>query len=462
MKINRVMLSDSYKYSHTNLYPKGTTYMFDYMEARGGEYSHNIFFGLQGILQEYFTTPITKEEVQEANMYSTMHGIPFNYDGWMYIVNELDGKLPIRIRAVKEGTLVPTSNILLSVESTDENVFWIASWFETFIMKLWYPITVATKSFYVKKMLKEFSDKTGSGFVDFSYHNFGDRGSSSVESASIGGMAHLTQFQGTDNFHSIKYTQQNYGAKEVTTYGYSIPATEHSTVTSWTRENEFDMVMKYLEEFKTSPLIACVADSYDVFKFVDTITSGEFKDKIESDKYPTFVIRPDSGNPIEVINSIINIMEDNSVKFTVNTRGYKVWDKYKLIWGDGITPEHIRDILEYITERGYSSDCIAFGSGGDLMQNINRDTSKFAIKCSAIEVDNNIIDVFKDPITDHGKRSKKGILSLFKRGNEYFTDFRNRPWEDNVVDVMDVVYENGEMKRYQTFEEIREISNSFL
>jgi nicotinamide phosphoribosyltransferase len=429
------------------------------MEARGGEYRATVFFGLQAMLKEYFTAPITMDEVKEAAVFAANHGIPFDADGWVYIVKELGGKLPIRIKAVKEGSLVPVSNVMLTVESTDPKVFWVASWFETFVMKIWYPITIATKSFYVKKMLQKYSEETGSGFVDFMYHNFGDRGSSSVESASIGAAAHLTSFQGTDNFHALKFVKEFYGSDNV---GFSIPATEHSTVTSWGNTGEFDMIMNYIEQFKSSQIIACVMDSYNVFEAVNEVTRGEFKRKIESDEYPIFVIRPDSGNPIEVINSIINIMEENSVAFTINQNGYKVWNKYRIIWGDGITVDTMDAILDEITEREYSSDCIAFGSGGDLMQNVNRDTCKFAIKCSSVTVNGEARDVFKDPITDHGKKSKKGVISLYKTKDGFFTAERNSPWEDGVREALEVVFENGSMKRNQTFEEIRNISESYL
>lgn len=453
------MLVDSYKLSHKNMYPKGTNFMFDYMESRGGLYPATIFFGLQAMLKEYFSTPITEAEVFEAKSFADEHGEPFDLDGWMYIVNDLKGMLPVRIRAVKEGTLVPVSNVLVTIESTDERVFWVVSWMETFFMKIWYPINIATRSFYVKRMLKEFSDNTGSGFVDFSYHNFGDRGSCSVEAAAIGGASHLTQFQGTDNFNSLKFVANNYGERNI---GFSIPASEHSTVTSWGRENEFEMIENYVEQFKDSPIIACVMDSYNIFDAVDFITKGDMKRKIESDEYPIFVIRPDSGNPVEVIGAIINTMEDNSVTFTVNDKDYKVWNKYRIIWGDGITMETMTEILEYVTERGYSSDNIAFGSGGWLMQQHDRDTQKFAIKCSAIRINDEIRDVFKDPITDHGKKSKKGIISLYKSTGEYFTAERNVPWADNVIDAMDIVFDNGVIKRTQTMTQIREISNKFL
>lgn len=454
MKTNRIMLADSYKYSHFKQYPENMTYMFDYMESRGGTYPKTVFFGLQYMLKEYFSTPITQSEVNEAYEYATAHGIPFDIEGWNYIVNELNGMLPIRIKAVKEGSVIPVKNILMSIESTNETVPWVVGWFETFIMKVWYSTTIATKSYYVKQMLMEYSKESGSEFVDFQFHNFGDRGSSTVEAASIGGAAHLTQFQGTDNFHALKLIKDYYNTKAVV--GYSIPATEHSSVTSWGRENEYTMMMNYIENHKTSQIIACVMDSYNIYDAVNAVTSGEFKEKIESADYPVFVIRPDSGEPARIIGEIIDIMEQNDVQFTTNEKGFKVWNKYRIIWGDGITPETIEGILKSVIWRNYSSDNIAFGSGGDLMQNINRDTQKFAVKCSAIRTaDGKLVDVFKDPITDAGKKSKKGIIELYKRDGEYFTDVRSRAWEDKTVACMSVVFEDGKIVREQTFEDIR-------
>ncbi len=192
--------------------------------------------------------------------------------------------------------------------------------------------------------------------------------------------------------------------------GWSISATEHSTVTSWGRENEFNMIEHYLECNKGSGIIACVLDSYDIYKAVNFVTAV-LKHKIESDEYPTFVIRPDSGNPIDVIGNILEIMKQNGVAYKNNSKGYKVFDKYRIIWGDGICPKTINQILDFVISKGYSAENIAFGSGGDLMQKLDRDTCKFAIKCSAAKVNGQWRDVFKDPITDQGKKSKAGVLT---------------------------------------------------
>lgn len=458
MKINRVCLSDSYKYSHSTQYPTEMVSMYDYMEARSSKvYDKVVFFGLQGLLKEYFSTKIRKEEVSQAAEYAEKHGIPFDRTGWDFIVDNLSGRLPVRIKAIPEGLVVPNGNVLVSIESTHPSVPWIVGWMETLIMKVWYPTTIATKSYYVRKMLEGFAERTSDNLdVSFGYVNFGDRGSSSVESAAIGGVAHLTQFMGTDNFNSIDYAHKNYFENMA---GFSITATEHSTVTSWGEDREFDFYNNYLEINKNKPIIACVMDSYDIYKAVDFITSGEIKQKIESEEYPIFVIRPDSGKPLNVINVIINIIEENSVAFTLNSKGYKVWNKYRLIWGDGVTPEEIENILEYVTSRGYSSENIAFGSGGDLMQNINRDTLGFAVKCSSIELEteNGIVsrDVFKQPITDKGKVSKKGKVTTFI--NSFSGDYEVDTL-DNIngrKEALEVVYENGDIKKQYTLEEIR-------
>jgi nicotinamide phosphoribosyltransferase len=173
--------------------------------------------------------------------------------------------------------------------------------------------------------------------------------------------------------------------------------------------------MNFLEKNKGKNLIACVGDSYDIFNFTDFITKGEFKNKIENEDYPTFVIRPDSGDAVDVINTMLNIMEKNNVAFDVNDKGYKIFKKYRIIWGDGINMDTMRNILTTVTLRGYSTQNIAFGSGGWLMQQHDRDTLGFAIKCSEITFkDGSTRDIFKDPITAPGKKSKKGKVTTYK------------------------------------------------
>jgi nicotinamide phosphoribosyltransferase len=419
---NIINLTDSYKFGHFAMYPKGTEIVHSYLMSRGGEYDEIVMHGLPYILKEFLQyQQIWWPNIDKAEDLAKTHGIPFNKQGWQYIFYKCQGYLPIIIKALPEGTIAKPNQPLLTIENTDPNCAWLVGYLETLLLKIWYPITIASKSLAVKKMLLKHWEKTADDVsgVDFAYHNFGDRGSSSVESAAIGGVAHLTQFKGTDNFNCLEHSNKYYDEKY---QGFSIPATEHSTVTSWGRENEFEMIENYLETYKSYPIIACVLDSYDIYKAVDFVTSGAMKEKIESKDYPIFVIRPDSGEPRQIIGEILQIMIKNGVKFTRNSKGYVVFDKYRIIWGDGITPKMIEDILYLAESHQYSAQNFAFGSGGDLMQNINRDTCKFAIKCSAIKINSEWRDVYKDPITDQGKKSLRGrqenpdFITVFKNG----------------------------------------------
>jgi Nicotinic acid phosphoribosyltransferase len=190
--------------------------MFSYIESRGGEYRATLMVGLQMTLQKYFRKPITMTQVEEAREFFEAHGEPFPYDGWKYVVEKLNGIIPLRIRAVPEGLLVPTGNVLVTVESTDENCFWMVGWMETKLMRIWFPITVATQSFFIKEIildaLKQSSDDP-MGEINFKLHDFGSRGTSSSESAAIGGAAHLANFMGSDTCIGIRQANFYYNCK---------------------------------------------------------------------------------------------------------------------------------------------------------------------------------------------------------------------------------------------------------
>ena len=276
-------------------------------------------------------------------------------------------------------------------------------------------------------------------------------------------MAHLTSFMGTDNFNAMRYVNIFYGT-DINRIGHSIAALEHSTVTSWGKENEYEMFLNFMEKNKGNPIVAFVMDSYDYFKSVETVTSDpRFTEKINSDEYPIFVMRPDSGDPMDIVPKTIDIMEKNNVPFTVNSKGFKVWNKMRIIWGDGISEQAIIDMCDLLVERGYSTENIAFGMGGALMQgnettSNNRDTQAFAIKNSSVTyVDGNKRDVFKDPITAPNKKSKKGELTLWRNPttNEYITD-RVDAKPTGFEDSLHIVYENGLIVKEWTFDEVRE------
>jgi nicotinamide phosphoribosyltransferase len=453
MKHNILFDTDSYKVSHNLQYPENTSSMFSYIESRGGDYPETLFFGLQYYLKEYLSKSITVEDVEKAKILFEAHGEPFNYEGWMYIAKDLKGKLPVRIRAPQEGSIIPTSNILVSVESTDPKVFWVASWLETSLLRsIWYPTTVATRSYHIKKIILEGLNKSSddpNAEIVFKLHDFGSRGVSSQESAMLGGMAHLVNFMGTDTAVALLGASEYYNCPMA---GFSIPASEHSSITSWGKENEVEAYRNMLNQFgKPGKIFACVSDSYDLFNACSNLWGTALKDEIIKSG-ATVVIRPDSGHPPTVVLKTIQLL-DEKFGHTINSKGFKVLNNVRVIQGDGINEHSIQEIIDVLLENNYSISNIAFGMGGQLLQGLNRDTLRFAMKCSSITVNGKERDVFKDPVTDHGKRSKPGRLDL---SFEYTTVplFDDEIFHKNTV--MKTVYENGELKYTSSFDQIRE------
>lgn len=454
---NIILNSDSYKYSQFNQYPPGTEYVHSYIESRGGQWLATEFIGLQAFIKEYLLEPVTMEDIDEAEALITAHGEPFNRAGWEYIVNVHGGRLPVLIKAAPEGLLIPTRNVLATIENTDPNCFWLTSFLETAILRaIWYPTTVGTNSYESKKIILEFLEKTGDpALIDFKLHDFGARGVSSLESAGIGGLAHLVNFMGTDTVSALVAARRYYGADVA---GFSIPAMEHSTVTSWGREGEEASYRNMIKQnAKSGGLFACVSDSYDIYKACE-LWGTKLKQAV-LDSGATLVVRPDSGEPSEVVLNCVRIL-DKHFGSTVNAKGFRVLNNVRVIQGDGIDHSTIRSILTVLYLGGYSADNVAFGQGGALLQQVNRDTLKFAMKCSAIGVreGDELVwrDVFKDPITDSGKTSKKGRLKLVQtEAGKYITmreeDFIKGPHKNVLQDV----YRDGVLLRDMKFDELR-------
>lgn len=457
MNDNLILKTDSYKFSHPWIYPKGMTYMHNYLESRGGDYPATVFFGLQYLLKKHFSKPISIQDVEEAEKFCQAHGVPFHKDGWAYIAKDLKGKLPIKIRAVQEGSLIPLSNVLMTIESTDSKVFWLPGHLETLLMQIWYPITVATRSYYVRKLILDSLNKT-SDFpdkeIDFKHHSFGYRGVSSCESAGIGGAAELLCSKGTDTIAGIMCAMEYYNSDMC---GFSIPASEHSTIISFGKENEVEAYENMITQFgKPGAIFACVSDSYDLWKAIDIW--GSLKDKI-IESGATLVVRPDSGEPVEIVSKSLHLLEKN-FGTTINSKGYKVLNNVRLIQGDGVNINSIENILNRINSENFSTSNIAFGQGGGSLQKLDRDSFKMAIKCSNVIVNGEVRDVFKDPITDHGKVSKAGRLDLVKWANGNYQTVKLEDGKtSNEFSCMRTVYENGELLIDDSLDEIRKRAN---
>lgn len=454
---NLILDTDSYKASHYLQYPPGTTSMFSYFESRGGQYDSTVFFGLQYYLKEYLTQFIGIDKVREARDFFAEHGEPFNFDGWARISLDLKGRLPVRIRAVPEGTVVPGGNVLMTVESTDPETFWVVSWLETMLARIWYPCTVAARSRHIRSIILDSLDRTSDdpeGEIKFKLHDFGARGASSRETAMIGGMAHQTSFQGSDNVPGIRASSKYYYCPMA---AYSIPAAEHSTITAWRQDGELNAYRNMLNQFaKPGALVAVVSDSYDLWHAIENFWGRSLRQQIV-DSGATIIIRPDSGDPPAMVLTALVKLE-KAFGSTVNRKGYKVLNHVRVIQGDGIDEDTIVNILGTICHPAYmfSTTNVAFGMGGGLLQDLNRDTQRFAYKCSSVTVDGQMREVRKEPITDRGKSSKGGRLDLvdFQKGGLHTEKLR---WgmESYSNSVMRTVYEDGEILVTQTLDEVR-------
>lgn len=457
---NICWLTDSYKVSHYKQYPPGTTRVYSYFESRSGSvYPQTVFFGLQYWLKRYLVgSVVTQQKIDQAEQLFNAHfgGQVFNRAGWEHILHQHNGRLPVEIKAAPEGTVIGESNVLMTVENIDPQVYWLTNYLESLLVQAWYPSTVATQSRAMRQVIARALDKTGDpSLVDFKLHDFGFRGVTCPEQAAIGGASHLVNFKGTDTVAGLVLLNEFYHEPCA---GFSIPAAEHSTITSWGKDHEVDACRNMLTQYPTG-LVATVSDSYDIFNCCENIWGGVLHDEVLA-RDGVLVVRPDSGDPPTVVVKVLEILGDK-FGFTVNSKGYKVLHpKVRVIQGDGIDFKMLGLILNAIEQAGWSADNVAFGSGGGLLQKLNRDTQKFAFKCSSVTVNGEERDVFKQPITDNGKRSKAGRMKLVARDAQPNSPLVTVAANDPRSDHLQFVFRNGELLIDHTFAEIRQRAGS--
>lgn len=446
-----IMDVDSYKLSHWKQYPPNTTWAMSYLEARGGAGDYTVFFGLQYLLQSCLSGNVTIDAAMLEHIATmcTEHGLPFNIEGWQYIIDL--GYLPLKIRAVPEGTIVPKGNVMMTVESTDEKCPWLVSWVETMLSRLWYPINVATLAHQCRTMIQTYLNQTSDDpeSIWYKLHDFGSRGSSSCESAMIASMAHLTSFKGTDTLMGIVGAAGYYDCAMA---GHAIPASEHSTITMWGKDRELDAYRNMLRNFASGGAVfACVSDSYDIFHAVKNLWGTDLKAELV-DMGGVLVVRPDSGDPGSVSVQVLDILA-RQFGATLNSKNYRVLNKaVRVIWGDGMNYDSLNDLLGRITRAGYATSNMAFGMGGALVQKHDRDSHKMAYKCCAATVDGKLVPVYKEPITDPGKKSKSGILDLVLDGDGKMVTVDRM----GRSSLMRTVLHNGTLYNRETLDTIRE------
>jgi len=450
---NLLLLTDSYKLTHHLQYPPGTEVVYSYFESRGGEFENCVFFGLQYFIKRYLVGQVvTQAKIEEAAAFAVMHydhpGSTYNKkvfhrEGWEYILKAHGGRLPIQIKAVPEGTVVPTKNVLFTLENTDPKCFWLTNYLETLLVQVWYPMTVCTQSREMTKIAAKYLKETGCPgegnppdlqwlLTKFSVIDFGFRGVSSVESAGLGGAAHLVNQLGSDTVAGVTLLKQYYGEEMA---GTSVAAAEHSTITSWGKDKEVDAFKNMLTQFEGG-LVAVVSDSYNIWNACENLWGGELKATVEK-RNGILRVRPDSG---ELPKTVLDVLDKLGSKFgtSKSSTGHKMLPPFiNVIQGDGVDIRSMAEIYKAMAAKGWAASNVGFGSGGALLQKLNRDTQKCAFKCSYAKTGAGEVMVFKDPITDPGKQSKKGKLTLEKSGTSFttVTEGKGDPSKDCLVEV---------------------------
>jgi nicotinamide phosphoribosyltransferase len=493
--MNPLFLTDGYKTGHHQQYPEGTTLVYSNFTPRSNKYAPKgceqvVSFGQQMVMQQiheafqkdFFSRP--KDEVcQEMKTELSM------YLGTDYDVTHFEklwdlGYLPIAVKALPEGTLVPMKVPVLTIYNTHPDFYWLTNYLETILSNLmWKPMTSATIAHQYRKVLSKWQKKTAADqewFLDWQGHDFSMRGMDSVEAVISSGLGHLTSFSGTDSLPAIHGARKYYGAEGFV--AGSVPATEHSVMCAGGKEDEVETFRRLLNTYPKG-ILSVVSDTWDLWK-VCTEHVVTLKEEILA-RDGKLVIRPDSGDPVDILcglNSNPPIMIDsellksedvhNEPKVkgviellwdvfggTINEQGYKVLDSHiGAIYGDSITIDRADEICRRLEAKGFASTNVVLGIGSFTYQYNTRDTFGFAMKATYVEVNGEAREIFKNPITDDGtKKSATGLLAIFKNetdGSFQLHDHCN--WETEAKGELQTIYNNGHFKNVTTLAEVRE------
>jgi nicotinamide phosphoribosyltransferase len=456
MTRNLILEADSYKLSHPAMIPADTDGEFHYIEARTGAssdpYPDVLWFGLQAILHGLSGRQVTEADIRRAEVFQAEHmpGTHFNRHGWETVVHRHDGRLPVTIKAVPEGSVVPRGHVLMTVES--EACPWLPGHLEDILLRVWYPTTVATRGLQLMRKLREVAVRTGSPVEGVAYqvHDFGDRGVSCREQAGIGGGAHLTVFRGSDTINGQRWLSEHYGAPFVS--AGSVAASQHSIMTSNGKGGEHALIDRLIT-MHPNQILSIVADSYDYKAFVDAVID---RHEIAVKNRTRVVIRPDSTyddlTPAGIVAWTLNRQKTRLEAHCTRTPTGHIVVPFPVLWGDGIDDTGMLNIASVAAHDGFASQNLVFGSGGWLLQKCNRDTLRFAMKLSARKVDGEWVDVQKNPL-DRSKASKGGRLALVKTSLGLLT-----MREENILvgqNLLEPVFKDGLVLRQQSLTDIR-------
>jgi len=469
-KENPLLATDVYKLGHMAQYCPGTSKVYSYLIARSDKtFDKTVFFGLQYYLKEYLSVKLTPEMGKEFIRYHRMILGDPSEAVQKQIMDLCDlGYFPLSIKAVPEGTVMPVRNVLMTMTNTHPDFYWVVGFTESLILKIWYSITVASCCYKYRQLVdfafKETASEDLMFLRDFTVHDFGYRGDTSEESAAISGAAHLISFKGSDTVPALPFLEKYYHADSSKLIMASVPASEHSVMCSFGRENELAAFENMLRLYP-SGIVSIVSDTFDVYKVL-TEFAAKLKEQILA-RDGKVVFRPDSGNPEYIICGDPNAEEgsnewkgairllDEMFGSTINEKGYKqINPKVGLIYGDGMYYDRYKRTLERLKEMGYAASNLVIGVGG-ILRNHSRDVMGFAIKATHVVVNGEDRDIEKDPVTDHGKKSHKGLLNLFCDDFSNYTTTDQCTIEQEKLGLLRTVFLNGELIDETNFESIR-------
>lgn len=469
---NLLLMTDVYKLGHMRQYKSGTTKVYSYLCARStNKEKKALFFGLQPYIK-LLEKGVSKEDAEEFfEMFSEMLGSPAPVDV-VDKINELVtlGYIPLEIKAVPEGTYLDNKNVLVTVTNTHPDFYWVVGYFESLLLKVWNTTSVATLSHKFKKAVTQFTkDTSDSDFlIPFLVHDFGYRGVSSEQTAELSASAHLVNFVGTDTIPAVRFMKKNYAATGMV--GVSVPASEHSVHCSFgeTQEGELAYVNNMIDLNPTG-IVSVVSDAYDYFRML-TVTLPQVKERILA-REGKYVVRPDSGDPMKILCGNPDATEgspehkgtfrliDELFGSTINSKGYKELNpKVGVIYGDGMYFDRYVSILDKMKEMGYANTNLVIGIGGLLLQQHNRDDLGFAFKATHAVINGVGTEIYKDPATDPGKRSHRGLMKLVNENGTYRTIDQVSEVEETEGELI-TVFKDGKVVKEYTLEEIRARAN---
>lgn len=479
MKFNPILAIDGYKTSHVRQYPPGTEFVYSNFTPRTSRVDgvdRVVFFGLQAFLQDYCTDAFAEWFARDTDeVVAEYQAVMDDYLGpgavtaeHIRALHEL-GYLPLRFRALPEGTPTPLKVPMLTVENTLPEFYWLTNYIESVLSaELWLPCTTATTSWHLRRLLDDAAARTGgpAEFVDWQGHDFSFRGMGSMTAAAASGAGHLLSFTGTDSVPALEFVRAFYPG-EVGILGGSVPATEHSVMCAGGEESELETFERLLQTYPAG-ILSVVSDTWDLWD-VATVLLPKLHDKVMA-RDGKLVVRPDSGNPVDIICGDAAAPAGSPARRglaellweefggTTNAAGFRELDPHiGMIYGDSITYDRAAEMMRRLQEKGFASTNIVLGVGSFSYQYVTRDTYGFAMKATWAQINGVGHDLFKAPVTDSGvKKSATGRLAIRDTGNELELLERATP-EQEADSLLQPVWENGKFLRQQTFAEIREV-----